>query len=63
MRMARPWSRVHTDEASPYSTPLAHASASASSLNSCTVMTGPKTSFWTISSSWRRPSTTVGAKQ
>ena len=63
MRMARPWSRVHTDDASPYSTPLAHSSASASSLNSCTVITGPNTSDCTISSSWRRPATTVGAKQ
>src|SRR5688572_9505227 len=26
-----------------------------------TVMTGPKISFWTISSSWRRPSITVGS--
>ena len=52
-----------TDDANPYSTPLAHCSASASSLNSCTVMTGPNTSDWMSSSSWRRPSTTVGAKQ
>ena len=63
MRIARPWSRVQTDEASPYSTPLAHPSASDSSLNSCTVITGPKISDWIISSSWRRPATTVGAKQ
>ena len=61
MRMARPWSRVHTDDASPYSTPLAHRSASASSLNFWTVMTGPKTSDCTSSSSWRSPATTVGA--
>ena len=63
MRMARPWSRVQTLDASPYSTPLAQRRASASSLNCCTVMTGPKTSSWIISSSWRSPATTVGAKQ
>jgi hypothetical protein len=52
--MARPKSLVHTLEARPYSTPLAQRSASSSSLNCCTVMTGPKISFWIISSSWRR---------
>src|SRR5665647_3519707 len=44
IRIARPKSLVHTLLASPYSTPLAQASASASSENFCTVMTGPKIS-------------------
>ena len=61
MRIARPWSSVHTLEASANGTPLAHATASSSSLNVCTEMTGPKISFWIISSSWRRPSTIVGS--
>ena len=61
--MARPWSRVQTDEASPYSVPLAQRSASSSSLNCCTVMTGPNTSFWMISSSWCSPSTTLASKK
>ena len=51
MRIARPKSFVHTLEASPYSTPLAQPTASSSSLNFCTVMTGPKISRWIISSS------------
>ena len=59
--MARPWSLVHTEEARPYSTPLAQRTASASSVNFCTVITGPKISFWISSSSWRRPETTVGS--
>ena len=41
--------------------PLAHSSALASSSKRWTVMTGPKISFWIISSSWRRPSITVGS--
>ncbi len=60
-RRAVPWSVVKTLDARPYSTPLARRSASASSEKVCTVMTGPKISCWTISSSWRRPDTTVGA--
>ena len=63
MRMARPWSLVHTLEARPYSTPLAHSRAWASSSKLCTVMTGPNTSWRTSSSPWWRPATTVGAKQ
>ena len=46
---ARLTSRVKTDAARPYGTPFAQAIASSSSLNFCTVTTGPKTSFWTIS--------------
>jgi hypothetical protein len=46
IRMARPWSLVHTDDARPYSTPLAQRSASSSSLKRWTVMTGPKISSW-----------------
>ena len=42
MRMARPKSLVHTDDARPYSTPLAQATAWSSSVNRWTVMTGPK---------------------
>ena len=61
MRMARPWFRVHTDDARPYSTPLAHATAWSSSLNRCTVITGPNTSCWTMASSWRTSLTTVGS--
>ena len=61
--MARPWSFVQTLEASPYSTPLAQRTASSSSVNRCTVMTGPKTSSWIISSSCCSPATTVGAKK
>ena len=61
--MARPWSVVHTDDARPYSVPFAQASASSSALNSCTVMTGPNTSCWMISSSWRSPVTTLGSKK
>ena len=60
MRIARPWSRVHTDAARPYSTPFAQRTASASSVKRCTVITGPNTSSWMISSSCRRPETTVG---
>jgi hypothetical protein len=63
IRIARPWSCVQTLDARPYWTPLAHLAASSSSLNVCTVMTGPKISFWIISSSWRRPSTTVGSQK
>jgi hypothetical protein len=52
IRNARPWSVVNTLEARPYGTPFASRNASASSLNGCTVITGPKTSSWIISSSW-----------
>src|SRR5699024_7630062 len=58
IRIARPKSFVHTLEARPYSTPLAQAAAWSSSENFCTVMTGPKISFWIASSSWCRPETT-----
>ena len=61
IRIARPWSLVHTEDASPYCTPLAQRSASSSSVNRCTVMTGPKISSWIISSSWCRPETTVAS--
>src|SRR5207253_5912221 len=61
MRSARPTSRVHTEAASPYSTPLAQASACSSSLNRCTVTTGPKTSLVTISASGPAGTTTVGS--
>jgi hypothetical protein len=60
IRMARPWSLVHTDEARPYSTPLAQRTASSSSENRWTVMTGPKISSWISSSVCRSPDTTVG---
>ena len=43
-RIARPWSLVQTEDASPYSTPLAQRTASSSSVNACTVITGPKIS-------------------
>ena len=62
-RIARPWSLVHTLEASPYWTSLAHSHASSSSVNGCTVMTGPKISVWLSSSSSCRPSITVGSKK
>jgi hypothetical protein len=62
-RSARPTSRVHTEEARPYGVPLAHAIASASSVNGCTVMTGPKISRWIISSSCASPATTVGSRK
>src|SRR3954465_7103405 len=61
IRMARPKSFVQTLEASSYSTPLAQAMAWSSSVNRCTVITGPKISRWIISSSWRSPATTVGS--
>ncbi len=61
IRIARPWSLVQTLEARPYSTPLAQRSASSSSLNRCTVMTGPKISLWICSSSCCRPESTVGS--
>ena len=60
-RIARAWSLVHTLEARPYWTPLAQRSASASSLNFCTVITGPKISVWICSSSCRSPESTVGS--
>jgi hypothetical protein len=63
IRIARPWSSVQTLEARPYCTPLAQRTASSSSVNGCTVMTGPNTSVWLISSSWRRPVTTVGSQK
>ncbi len=59
--MARAWFCVQTEEASAYSTPLAYVTAWSSSVKDWTVMTGPKTSFWMISSSCFRPETTVGA--
>src|SRR4029079_8903303 len=46
-RSARDTSFVHTDDASPYSVPLAQAIASSSSENACTVITGPNISCWT----------------
>ena len=49
-----------SDEARPYLTPLAQRSASFSSPNFCTVITGPKISSWITSSSCRSPETTVG---
>src|SRR5664279_6274577 len=58
IRSARPWSLVQTEDASPYCTPFAQASASSSAENCCTVITGPKISCCTISSSWRRSPTT-----
>ncbi len=63
MRIARPWFWVKTELARPYGVPLAQRTASSSSVNRCTVMTGPKISSCTISSSWRRPDTTVGLKK
>ena len=63
MRMARAKSFVHTLEANPYSTPLARRTASSSSVNFCTVITGPKISFWIISSSCFKLLTTVGEKK
>ena len=59
-RIAREWSVVHTLDASPYGVPLAAAIASASDPNDCTVITGPKISVWTISSSCATPAITVG---
>ena len=44
IRIARPKSLVQTEEARPYSTPFAHATACASSSNCWTVITGPKIS-------------------
>jgi hypothetical protein len=41
-------------------TSFAQAIAWSSSANRCTVTTGPKTSRWTISSSWPTSATTVG---
>ena len=61
MRIARWWSRVQTDDARPYCTPFAASSASASSANRCTVITGPKISSWLISSCCRTPETTVAS--
>ena len=52
---------VQTEDASPYCTPFAAFSASASSANRWTVMTGPKISFWLISSSCLTPETTVAS--
>ena len=57
---ARPTFWVNTDAARPYGTPLAQASASSSSENFCTVTTGPKTSFCTISESCLTSVTIVG---
>src|SRR3954463_11455082 len=62
-RSARPTFWVHNDEARPYGVPLAHLIASCSSVNGWTVITGPKISRWIISSSWRRPPTTVGSRK
>ncbi len=61
MRIARPKSFVHTDDANPYSTPFAHSIAWASSLKRWTVITGPKISSWIISSPCSSPATTVGS--
>ena len=60
-RSARLMSLVHTDEARPYSTPLAKRIASSSSEKDCTVITGPKISSWMCLSSWRSPLMTVGS--
>ena len=61
IRAARPALEVQTDDASPYSLPLANLTASSSSLNRWAVTTGPKTSFCTSSSSWRRSAMSVGS--
>ena len=61
--VAGEWSFAQTLEERPYCTPLAKRSASASSAKRCTVMTGPKISCCTASSSWRSPETTVGSKK
>ena len=61
LRMARPKSRVHTLLAKPYSTPFAQRSASPSSENFWTVITGPKISDWICSSCCWSPETTVGS--
>ena len=50
-------------DASPYSTPLAQRTASSSSVNRWTVMTGPKISYWLSSSSCCSPATTVGSQK
>ena len=60
-RIARPTSRVQTEEASPYWVPFAHSIAFASSSKRCTVITGPKISSWIISSPWSRFATTVAS--
>ncbi len=52
---------VQTDDANPYGESFAHPIASSTSENGVTDTTGPKTSFWTISSSWLAPATTVGS--
>ena len=52
---------VHTDDARPYSLSLAIRSASSSSVNFCTVRTGPKISVRISSSSCSRSATTVGS--
>ena len=59
--MARPTSRVQTEDARPYSLSFAQATASSTSEKRVTETTGPKTSRRTISSSCRAPATTVGA--
>ena len=53
-------SRVKIDDASPNGVSFAQATAWSSSLNRCTVTTGPKTSSWTISDFWSGPAITVG---
>ena len=52
---------VHTDDARPYSESLALITASSSSVNRCTVITGPKTSVWISSSDCYRSATTVAS--
>ena len=61
MRLALPMSLVHTEEARPKSLPLAKRSASSSSVNFCTVRTGPKISVVISSSSCFRSATIVGS--
>ena len=61
IRAARPALEVQTDDASPYLLPLANLTASSSSLNRWAVTTGPKISFCTSSSSWRRSAMSVGS--
>jgi hypothetical protein len=61
MRSARLWLLVHTLDASPYLVPFAQRSASSSSVNGWTVITGPKISVLDISSPCWMPSITVGA--
>ena len=52
---------VQTEEASAYSESLAMATASSSSVNVCTVITGPNTSVRISSSDCFRSAITVGS--